>query len=447
MVAEQLTMSTSNRMLHHLPMLAGMVVITLVFGGCGGDSGGAGAGQGSVSASSPGGGTSSTSSSSSSASVTADGTLTILHAFGNPYLSAPDGTAPQGDLLQGSDGALYGLTGQGGGAAIPTIYRITPDGTESVFYLSDTLQYPGSPSSEQPTGSLVLASDGNFYIVIITGHGSIMRVTPGGSRDALYTFDPQGTATGDASWPVSLMQANDGNLYGLSYEGGANGCGTVFKLTLSGTETILHSFDCSSTPSNSGQSRLIQASDGALYGLTIPGTSTGATTVFKITLAGSYSTVYTFGGASGDGSEPFAGLMQASDGNFYGTTASGGANHYGTVFKVTPQGQETIIYSFGQSSVQLNGNAVPAEGYAPEGNLLQASDGNFYGMTTLGGAYGHGTMFKLTPAGQLTVLHTFAGPTADGTSPVSTPLQASNGHIYGTASGGAWNLGIVFVLN
>jgi uncharacterized repeat protein (TIGR03803 family) len=382
--------------------------------------------------------------------VTADGTLTILHAFGNPnlYLSnAPDGTAPQGDLMQGPDGALYGLTGQGGGAAIPTIYRVTSTGAESVFYLTDTLEYPGSPSNEQPIGSLLLGSDGNYYIVILTGHGSIMQVTPGGARNALYIFDPQGTTTGDASWPLSLMQANDGNLYGLSYLGGANGCGTVFKITLSGIETILYSFSCSSIPSNSGQSRLIQGSDGALYGLTTPGTSSGASTVFKITLAGAYSTVYTFGGSSGDGAAPFAGLVQASDGNFYGTTASGGANSFGTVFKVTPQGQETIIYSFGQSSVQFNGNAVPADGYAPEGNLLQASDGNFYGMTTLGGAGGYGTMFKLTPAGQLTVLHSFAGPTADGTSPSSTPLQASDGHIYGTAAGGAWNLGIVFVLN
>jgi uncharacterized repeat protein (TIGR03803 family) len=430
-------------MLHHRVVLAGMLGAGLVFGGCGGSGG---SGQSSVNGRTSSSSVS-TSSSSSSVSVTADGALTLLHAFGNPFLSTPDGTAPQGDLLQGADGALYGLTGQGGGAAIPTIYKMTSAGTESVAYLTDVLQYPGSPSTEQPSGSLLLASDGNFYVVIITGRGSILRVGPSGALAVLYTFDPQDTSTGDASWPVSLMQANDGNLYGLSYLGGANGCGTIFKLTLGGTETILYSFACSSTPSNSGQSRLIQASDGALYGLSIPGTSTGATTVFKITLDGTYSTVYTFGATSGDGLEPFAGLMQASDGSFYGTTASGGVHNYGTVFKVTPQGQETIIYSFGQSSVQVNGNAVPADGYAPEGNLLQASDGSFYGMTTLGGAYGYGTLFKLTPAGALTVLHSFAGPTADGSSPVSTPLQTSDGHIYGTASGGAWNLGIVFVLN
>jgi len=366
-----------------------------------------------------------------------------LHSFGGP--GSTDGDNPQGDLVQGTDGALYGLTGAGGGAAIATLFRITRGGIESILFT-----FPGTLA--YPSGSLLQGSDGNFYALsgypaTISGSpfkGAVLQVTPAGSGNVLYTFDPQNTSTGDAVDPVGLTQANDGNLYGESWLGGANGCGTIFKVTLSGTETLLHSFPCGNTVSNSGHSRLIQASDGNLYGMTSAvGTNTGST-LFKITLDGTYSVVYTFGTNALDGAAPFGGVIQASDGNFYGMTAEGGANGYGTIFKVTPAGDETVIYSFGQSSVQVNGNAIPGDGYGPTGNLVQASDGNFYGMTSLGGTYGNGTIFQVTPSGVHTVLYSFTGTLPDGSHPGGSLIQASDGRFYGVAGGGAYNLGVVF---
>jgi uncharacterized repeat protein (TIGR03803 family) len=248
---------------------------------------------------------------------------------------------------------------------------------------------------------------------------------------SLHSFD--GT---DGSYTLAgLVQGNDGNFYGTTYQGGANcsaddGCGTVYKITPGGALTTLYNF-CTQTGCADGKHPqwrgLVQASDGNFYGTTGGGGANSRGTVFKITPSGALTTLWSFCSQPScpDGFGPDSGLVQASDGNFYGTTIYGGAYTYcdggqgcGTVFKITPSGVLTTIHSF-------NGG----DGNNLEAGLVQASDGNFYG-TTAESASGLGTVYKITSSGELTTLHVFNG--TDGAYPAATPIQGSDGNLYGT---------------
>jgi uncharacterized repeat protein (TIGR03803 family) len=251
----------------------------------------------------------------------------------------------------------------------------------------------------------------------------------------LHSFD--GT-DGDSPY-AGLVQGTDGNLYGTTQIGGADtkdcgvlGCGTAFKISPTGTLTTLHSFD--GTDGQDPVGALVQATNGNFYGTTEYG---GANhyygTVFKITPSGTLTTLYSFCSQNNciDGAYPYAGLVQATNGNFYGTTVGGGANNLGTVFKITPGGTLTTLHSFDGG-----------DGESPYGGLVQATDGNFYG-TTEGGGDGFGTIFKITPRGTLTTLHSFDG--GDGESPYGGLVQATDGSFYGTTSAGAYiGAGTVF---
>jgi len=260
---------------------------------------------------------------------------------------------------------------------------------------------------------------------------------------------------------AGLVQATDGTLYGTTSGGGANGFGTVFRITPSGTLTTLYSF-CAQSDCTDGQqpSTLVQGADGNLYGTTwgVPNGNVG--TIFKITPGGALTTLHTFCsqiGSSGgctDGAYPEAGLVQATDGDFYGTTSSGGsspcpaapATGCGTVFKITPSGTLTTLYDFCSQSASCN------DGFGPEAALVQATDGNFYGTTFVGGAgFGGGTLFKITPGGTLTTLYTFCSEflCADGEEPQAALVQATDGSLYGTTSGGGANrlFGTVFKIS
>jgi uncharacterized repeat protein (TIGR03803 family) len=238
-----------------------------------------------------------------------------------------------------------------------------------------------------------------------------------------------------------LVQGADGNLYGTTYEGGVNDLGTVFKIDLSGTPTTLYNF-CSLSGCTDGDypvGALALAINGDFYGITQLGGANGAGTVFQITPTGTLTTLHTFCSQSGctDGAYPLAGLIQAANGELYGTTTGGGANGQGTVFKITPDGTLTTLYSF----CSLSGCA---DGLEPFAGLVQAPSGDFYGTTLGGGASGVGTIFKMTPSGTLTTLHSFNG--GDGAEPTAPLVQATNGDFYGTttyygndAHGGAYS--------
>ena len=279
----------------------------------------------------------------------------------------------------------------------------------------------------------------------------------------LYDFKP---AQGDGGQPNGpLVQASDGNFYGTTRAGGINvcrpgpnsiPCGVIFKIAPNGTESVLYNFGTIANDGYTGAGPLIQAQDGALYGLTSNGGAFGGGgTVFKITLTGTYTLLHSFGGTPDDGIVPVGGLIQATDGNFYGVTASGGANecfqipqaggNCGTVFKMTPAGVTTILYSFGTSI---------ADGVTPIASLVQASDGNFYGTTANGGANSCsssnetnncGTAFKTTPTGETTILYDFGHSINDSIAPLGALIQAVDGALYGTTvSGGGGNCGSLF---
>jgi len=233
---------------------------------------------------------------------------------------------------------------------------------------------------------------------------------------------------------VALVQGTDGNLYGTTHAGGAHNTGTVFKVTPAGTLTTIYTF-CTLTKCADGEfpnAGLALGANGTFYGTTEYGGANSDGTVFSITSAGKLTTLHSFSAAPDDGEYPIAPLIRASNGIFYGTTEQGGSDGYGTIYSITSGGSFTVLHSF-----------VPAHGAYPYAGLVQASNGTFYGTTGGGGSTGLGTVFSFTSAGTLTTLHTFAG--SDGEVPNAAPIQATNGIVYGTTSlGGANNAGTVF---
>jgi uncharacterized repeat protein (TIGR03803 family) len=252
-------------------------------------------------------------------------------------------------------------------------------------------------------------------------------------------------AGADGYQPLAgLAEGSDGNFYGTTNLGGSHNVGTVFKITPSGEFTTVHSF-CSKAACADGESSyagMILASDGNLYGTTLAGGSHGDGTVFKVSKSGTFSTLYSFCSQSGcaDGEFPQIGLVQASNGNLYGATIVGGAYGSGTIFELTLSGELTTLYSICSQNGCPDGNYL----YAP---LTQAKDGNLYGIMQIGGANNSGTIFKLTPSGTLTTLYSFCSQPAcaDGQYPAAGLVQATNGNLYGTtADGGSHGHGTVF---
>ena len=338
--------------------------------------------------------------------MTPSGTLTTIYSF-----SGSDGLNP-GPLVQGSDGNFYGMTpcsiGSFHGTAFSRGAVLTCDGPGSVFKVSPsgmlvTLHIFNGADGWAPLGGLVQASDGNFYGTTAAGgaynQGTVFKITPTGVLTTLHSFSGP-----DGGGPEGgLVQASDGNFYGTTYLGGdlskcnSGGCGTIFKITPSGTLTTLHSF---TGPDGARLlSKLVQATDGNFYGTTSNGGANnncpngGCGTVFKITPSGTLTTLYNFSGM--DGAEPDAGLVQATDGNFYGTTYFGGLVDTGTAFRITPTGTLTILHSF------CSGYGCP-DGEGPAGGLVQGTNGLLYGMASLGGdptcnaPAGCGTVFSLS---------------------------------------------------
>ena len=357
----------------------------------------------------------------SSISIACVSNFSLEHSFAGGSGDAAD---PYHTLIQGSDGDFYGTTIAGGSSNVGTIFKITPSGTESVFYSFASIPYSG----------LVQGSDGNIYGTTATGgtngRGTVFKITPSGTESVLFSFP-----AGSSDPYTGLVQGSDGNFYGTTGAGGTSDDGTVFKITPSGTETVLHAFAKSGSDGETPYAGLIQGTDGNFYGTTYFGGANGFGTVFKVTPSGTETVLYSFAGGN-DGEHPYAGVIQGSDGNFYGTTYQGGTSGNGTVFKLTPSGTETILYNFSGGS---------SDGANPEAGVIQGSDGNFYGTTLQGGASGLGIVFELTPGGTETILHSFAGGGSDGANPSANLVQGSDGNLYGsTGAGGTSGNGTFF---
>ncbi len=330
-------------------------------------------------------------------------------------------------LSQGRDGNFYGTTVEGGADGEGTVFKLTTKG------LMTTLLSFNGINGAITYGGLCLGKDGYFYGTAFTGgtygDGTIFKITSAGALTPLTSFNGN-----NGMFPVSgLVQGNDGNFYGTALEGGAYGYGTFLRVTASGSLTTLVSFNFA----NGGypSSVLVQGSDGSFYGTTENGgTNGGAGTVFKVTPSGILTTLYSFSGGS-DGAVPIPGLVQGVDGNFYGTTYQGGADGLGIIFKIAPSGTLTTLYSFTGGS----------DGANPWGGLVQANDGNLYGTSQTGGTYGFGTVFQIAPSGQLNTLVQFEG--YNGANPSAALVQGTDGNLYGTTqAGGSAGDGTIFKL-
>ena len=375
-----------------------------------------------------------------------------------------DGENSLGALIQGTDGIFYGTTSYGGAYFYDgTAFSITAGGTFTTLH---NFCFDCSASGgDRPFAGLVQGTNGKFYGTTYGGGalgylcdptcGTLFGMTAGGTLKTLHSFD--GT---DGAWSYAgLVQATNGMFYGTTDGGGtskvcSSGCGTVFSMTAQGTLTTLHSFD--GTDGIGPMGGLVRGTNGKFYGTTagggvgracLPRQNCG--TVFNITPGGIFTTLYSFCSKSDctDGAWPNAGMIEGTDGSFYGTTYVGGAYGGGTIFRITAGGARTTLYDFCSQT-------KCADGDGPLAGLVQGTDGNFYGTTEYGGTvndclgYGScGTVFSITPGGTLTTLHTFYGK--DGAYPYEALVQGTDGSFYGTTTDGGANYagGTIFSLS
>jgi uncharacterized repeat protein (TIGR03803 family) len=327
-----------------------------------------------------------------------------------------DGSFPYASLVQATNGNLYGTTSEGGtGFIAGTVFKITTAGVLKTLY-----SFQGSDGFN-PTSALIQAKNGDLYgttegggisTACQFGCGTVFRITTGGTLTTLHSFD-----LADGAYPYgSLVQANDGDFYGTTSYGGTNNIhGTVFRITPHGRLTTLHNFN--GADGSGSVAGLTQATDGNLYGTTESG-ATGYGTVFRITPSGVFATLHVFDGT--DGGYPTAGLIQATDRKLYGTTEYGQyfGDLTGTVFRITPRGRLTTLHTFHQT-----------DGANPFAGLIQGIDGNFYGTTLNGGANNFGAVYRIAPSGTLTTIYSFQNSQAY---PFAGVIQAANGQLFGT---------------
>ncbi len=296
--------------------------------------------------------------------------------------------------------------------------------------------FQGVTDGANPIGALIQANDGYYYGTTTAGgtinNGTVFRISPSGAENVIYSF--QG-GTNDGATPVAgLVQGSDGYLYGTTFSGGVNNSGTVFRVSLSGAEEVIHYFLGRADGANP-QGGLVWGDDGYFYGTTTHGGSSDNGTVFKVSPSGNERVIYSLQ-INADGNTPST-LIRGSDGYFYGTTENGNrcgwiGGFCGAVFKVSPSGNGSVVYSF-----QGAGNG---DGALPTDSLFHSSDGYYYGTTMIGGTSMlglGGTVFRISASGSETVLYSFQGP--DGGEPIGGLVQSRNDYLYGTTGRGGNN--------
>ena len=385
-------------------------------------------------------------------------TETVLYSFGSQL---GDGNLPYAGLVMDKQGNFYGTTETGGVGGVGTVFELSSAGVETVLY-----SFSGSDGNEPLWGSLIIDRSGNLYGTTFYGgannEGVVYKLvhprTNGGmwKEKVLYSF---GSYSGDALYPeAGLTMDTSGNLYGTTDYGGTgacvngtyDGCGAVFKISSTGTESVLYSFQGGQTGDGQGPSGLIMDKQGNFYGTTTVGGPGGGGMVFSLSSAGTETILYGFCSKTNcvDGNFPIGGLTMDAKGNLYGTTYNGGAENEGVVYKLLRPAQggawkETVLHSFGSYS---------GDGVLPWAvTLVRDKEGNFYGTTGSGGVGcsppGCGTVFKVTSTGAETVLYSFGTPSGDGTYPNAGLVIDASGNLYGTTlAGGVNNGGTVFMV-
>ena len=345
------------------------------------------------------------------------------------FSGGADGGIPEAGLAEGSDGNFYGTTSRGGASNTGTVFKISSAGALTTLY-----SFTGGADGATPEAELVQGTDGLFYGTTLLGgtnnDGTVFQISSNSVFVALHSF----TGGADGGTPeAGLVEGRDGNFYGTTSRGGASDTGTVFQITSAGTLTTLYSFT-GGADGATPEAGLVQGTDGFFYGTTFLGGTNNDGTVFQISSNGVLTTIHQFGDVRKvDGKNPKAALVQSSDGNFYGTTLAGGAHNDGTAFRISSAGTFNTIHHFGGGT----------EGSSPRAAFIQGTDGLFYTMATAGG-FRFGNIFQMLSNGVTTTLYNFAG-SLDGGVPFARLIEGSDGYFYGTAGFGGPNLhGVVF---
>jgi uncharacterized repeat protein (TIGR03803 family) len=361
--------------------------------------------------------------------------LTVLYEF----TGSPDGAGSYARLVQDSTGNLYGTTPIGG-TNNGTVFEVSSQGNETLLHT-----FRGNRDGFLPGAGLVIDASGKLYGTTVYGGthnlGTVFELNKAGTKIVLFAFSgPDGANP----W-ADLVRDAAGNLYGTTAAGGSgncnngSGCGTVFLISANGTETVLHSFAGGVADGQTPFAGLLRDADGNLYGTTNAGGTAGFGTVFELSATGTETILHNFAGYLTDGMYPQAGLVRDKAGDLFGTTLEGGAYGYGTVFKLNKTGKEKLLYSFGSTGT---------DGKNPGAGLVRDTAGNLYGTTEAGGGTGCngngcGTVFELTKARVEKVLYSFDTANA-GAVPFAALILDAAGDLYGTTSNGGAGFGTVF---
>ena len=351
------------------------------------------------------------------------------------FTGGSDGGEPLEGVIRDKAGNLYGTTFQNG-AGFGVVFKVTATGTESVLYT-----FTGGADGGDPYPSLIMDTAGNLYGTTFAGGSSncaggcgvVFKVDKNGKETVLYSF--KGGTTDGCGPGAPLIRDKAGNFYSTTGTCGASNFGTVFKLTKSGKETVLHSFG--GTPSD-GQypycGALLMDKLGNLYGVTDTGGASGEGALFKLSKSGKETLLHSFAGGS-DGFLVFGGPVADKAGNLYGTADDGGSSNAGIVWKVSKKGKETVLHTF---------TGGTSDGANPIAGVILDAKGNLYGQTSSGGASGDGTVYELDTKGKITLLHSFDG--SDGGTPwAGLLLRDAKGNFYGTTmAGGSGGKGTVW---
>jgi uncharacterized repeat protein (TIGR03803 family) len=359
------------------------------------------------------------------------------------FTGETDGGGPEAGLIRDTDGNLYGTTVNGGDytyCSCGVVFRVSKTGVETVLFTFTGDQDTGGPDGAWPAGTLARDAAGNLYGTTSGGGlylywlGVAFKLDPTGKETVLHRYKgPDGAA------PLGLMRDAAGNLYGVtpfsSGNCGGYGCGVVYRLNRTGGETVLHRFS-GGTDGAFPFGDLLRDAKGNLYGTASIGGDYDQGVAFKLDQAGRETVIHSFKGGVKDGAAPYAGLLSDRSGNLYGTTRDGGRFNNGTVFKIDKAGREAALYSF----------TGALDGGKPYGGLVSDPDGNLYGTTSIGGSSGYGVLFRLNTQGTEVVLHNF-NPTDGATPGFERLVRDDEGNLYGTTSGGgAFGWGVVFEL-
>jgi uncharacterized repeat protein (TIGR03803 family) len=304
---------------------------------------------------------------------------TVLYNFSG----GADGAQPFSALVRDTAGNLYGTTTMGGSANAGVVFRVDPAGTETVLH-----NFVGGTDGTTPTGGLLEDKAGNFYGTTSQGGtsnaGVLFKIAAKGKYSVLHTFTG---ATNDGKYPTytSLLKDSVGNLYGVTEEGGSANGGILYKFSKTGTLTILHSFTGGATDGCNVLGTPFMDQNGNFYGTTSSCGTSSLGTVWKVSASGNESVLHSFAGGTADGEYPLAGVIVDANGNVYGNTETGGSSNLGTVYKISPGGTFRLVHSF-----------AGTDGKYPYGSFVRNAKGTLFGTALNGGTIGYGTVWKMT---------------------------------------------------